>query len=688
MSCHVHEPSRRLAIICIAPTAYESPMSTELSVQFLEALPNSSDKCLFPPSLLKSTIDDVTDLPHPLVFSLSDGVSSITVGVREFTAEEGTVGVPRYIFDKIKGEIVSVTLSFPPKATFLQLKPAQFYSHITNWKYYLELQLSKNYTTLSKGELFFIDDPAAKTSVEVNVEDANAPTVIVVDTDTILDVLPLNDIMAAQQLSQSDATSALENIPELSDSEVLEVVPFNQTAVPKIFKIDLRKAQSSFSLVLKSENENEAYNVDLLVALDKFVKLDNFALETMSQDTVVANANKTINIDVKSDMIINHLEKYKEEDGCFLYAVVFAWDHNARVKLEKSQVVETTEPPKEVSTDASCSICGKVIEKSKLPLHEAFCIRNNVKCSCGLVFTKEVPANHWHCDICEPPVAGNSTLFKLKHNRLQHSGPYNCEECNDRQEFTDFVLLVKNHKLTKCPAKLHECMFCHLILAQEEETYEDRFTNLTHHENQCGNKTTECYECNRIFKRKDLKSHMRMHYMDKVELNTESIGMCANSNCVNIVDNASNDLGLCDICYGPLFATVADPTNIKLQNRIERRYMLQLTKGCGNAWCQNPQCATATQPQPIKELLNRIQQELLPLVVRPELPITKKVGTKTAQNEFYFCISESVHLKKALAEHLADEGQYSRIMALRAVHKLRDEDSARDWLARNAIPVS
>ncbi|PVH14976.1 uncharacterized protein CXQ87_005255 [Candidozyma duobushaemuli] len=663
-------------------------MSIQLSVQLSEGLPKNSDKCLFPPSLLQSTIDNVTDLPHPLVFNLSDGVSITAVGVKEFTAEEGTIEVPQYIFESIKNEVVSIELADLPKATFLQLKPAQFYPHITNWKYYLESQLSQNYTTLTKGKPFFIDDRVAKTLVEVNVEDANAPTVIVVDTDTILDVLPLNDIMAAQQLSQNDATSALENIPELSSSEVLELAPFNQSAVPKIFKIDLRKAQSGFSLVLKSENEDEAYNVDLLVALDKFVKLDNFAFETMSQDSVVANTDKAVEIDVRSDMVVNHLEKYKEEDSCYLYAVVFAWDHNAKVRLEKNPIVHKPEDVKNTTTGASCSHCGKRIEKAKLPLHEAFCIRNNVKCSCGSVFNKEIPANHWHCDVCVPPVAGNSTLFKFKHDRLQHSGPYKCEECDNSPEYSDFVSLVRDHKSTSCPAKLHECMFCHLILPQEEETYEDRFTNLTHHENQCGNKTTECFECHRVFKRKDLKSHMRMHYMDKVELNTESVGLCANVNCVNIVDDATNELGLCDICYGPLFATVLDPTHIKLQNRIERRYMLQLTKGCGNSWCQNSHCATASKPLPIKDSLNLIQQELLPLIVKPELPITKKNGAKSSRNELYFCISESVHNKKALVEHLAEEGHYSRNMALKAVHKSRNEDSAREWLARNAISVS
>lgn len=660
-----------------------------LLLQLSRALPRHSDKCLLPPSLLQTTIDETPELPHPLVYHLNDGASSIAVGVKEFTAEEGTVCVPQFIFEKLKGHTVTVSLADVPKATFLQLKPAQFYPHITNWKYYLESQLSKNYTTLTKHELFVIDDPVAKTAVDIIVEDANAPTVVVVDTDTILDVLPLNDIMAAQQLGQNDAISALENIPTFHESEVLEVVPFNQSPVPKLFKIDLRKVKESFLLVLRSENINEAYNVDLLVALDKFVKLDNFAFETMSQDSAASHTDKRIDINIKSDLIVNHLEKFKEEDTCELYAAVFAWDHNAKVKLEMVPFAKGDKIVKEngTSNETKCSNCGKLIEKSKLPLHEAFCSRNNVRCSCGSTFFKEIPSSHWHCEKCDPLLAGESTLFKFKHDRLVHSGPYRCEDCDSTSEYSDFILLVKNHKLTKCPSKLHECMFCHLIVSQEEETYEDRFTNLTHHENQCGNKTTECFECNRVFKRKGLKSHMQMHYMDKVELNTETVRLCANENCVSIVNDESNDLGLCDTCYGPLYATVLDPTRIKLQNRIERRYVLQLTKGCGNVWCQNPQCATATLPRPMKEVIQHIQLELLLLVVTPELPITRRKGVTSDANKFYFCLTESLHKRKELVDRLVDEGQYSRDMVLRAVNRLRDEDSAREWLLKNGLPL-
>lgn len=663
-------------------------MLHSLTVIESQTLPQYSDKCILPPSILKQTIDSVDTLPHPLVFTISNGISEISVGVKEFTADEGFIAVPRYISDQIKSETVTLSLAESiPKASFLQLKPAQFYPHITNWKYYLESQLSQIYTTISKGKSFFIDDRVAQRVVEVQVEDANAPTVIVVDTDTVLDVLPFNDIMAAQQLVQNDATSALENIPDLKDTEVLEIVPFNQTPVPTIFKIDLRAKSGSFTIRLRTDSNIEAYNVDMLVATDKFVKLDNFLFETMSQDPSVSDGDKVIYIDLKSDTIANHMEKYKEEDSCDLYIAVFAWDHNAKVKLEivtSEKILSSTMD----GNESTCSNCGKLIEKSKLYLHEAFCLRNNVKCSCGSVFLKEIPSAHWHCELCQPLVSGDSTLFKFKHDRLWHSGPYKCEQCGISPEFTDFVLLVQKHKLTVCPSKVHECMFCHLILPQEEETYEDRFTNLTHHENQCGNKTTECYECQRVLKRKDLKSHLRMHLMDKVELNTESVPMCSNQNCVNIVNNATNELGLCDICYGPLYSTVLDPTHLKLQNRIERRYMLQLTKGCGNSFCENPQCATATHPRSIKELLGLIQDDLLLLVVKPELPISKKKRVKSDENTFYFCTNESISMKKELLETIVNEGQYSRATVIKALDKLRDESKAREWLARNGLPVA
>lgn len=644
-----------------------------------DGLREYSDKCRFPPSVLKEVLRDHPKLPHPLVFKITNGDNSIFVGVKEFTSEEDHISVPKSVLSRISGP-VTAELALLPKATFLQLEPAQFYSHITNWKYYLESLLSRDYTTLTRNESFGIQDAMAGKVVELHVEDANEDTVIVVDTDIDLDVVPLNDIMAAQQLDHSQNMANLENIPILSTQKVL-LEPFNKS-VPKIFKIDLRKSPL-FTILLSSEDR---YNVDLLAGLDKFVTLENFTWATMSQDS--QTTSKSIYIDLRSDTISNYMQKSSEDSNCWLYVVPFAWDHPATVTLEiqEGAFLETTDTMP--SGTVQCSNCLKCIEKTKLPLHEAFCLRNNVRCSCGAVFTRKIPSTHWCCDSCDPIVHGDSSLFKFKHDRLFHTPPYKCEQCDNGVQYATFLELVEQHKSTECPSKLHECIFCHLIVPQEEATYQDKFANLTHHENACGNKTTECFQCGKVLKSKDLASHMRIHYMDKIEFNAEAVTRCTNENCVSVFVNgavSSNELGLCEMCYGPLYASVLDPTNIKLQNRIERKYMIQLTKGCGNAWCTNVECATGNAIKgSIKELLGHIQNDLLVRIAQPQLPINSKRIAKPP-TAVWFCLNESVHKRKELVEQLLSEGRYSLEMIYKAVGTQNGEEATRTWLSQNGL---
>lgn len=646
-----------------------------------KALPPDSDKCLFPQEVLSEIIREHAQLPHPLVFKLTHADISIYVGVKEFTAPNGQIAVPTSVLGAISGPVVA-ELTNLPKATFLQLKPAQFYPHITNWKYYLESQLSKHYTTLSRKQTFRFLDDLTGNIVEMTVEDANEESVIVLDTDIDLDIVPLNDIMAAQQLRHSDNIAYLENIQAIPSNKV-DLIPFNESAVPSIFTLNLRKLTLAFSITLQCDSD--MLNVDLLVGLDKFVNLENFRWSTLTQ----GEDKKQIDLNPRSDVIANYMQKHAEDDSCFLYVVPFAWEHSASVSITVDQAsLAKRQRTDDIPVDVlQCLNCRKDIEKSKLPLHEAFCSRNNVRCSCGQVFTKEIPHTHWHCDTCTPIVQGDTMLAKFKHNKLFHSPPYECEKCNDHLQFPNFVDLIQNHKADTCPSKLHECMFCHLVLPQEEATYEDNFSGLTHHESQCGNKTTECFQCGKVVKTRDLATHMRIHYLDKVELNTETVNKCTNSNCVNVFVNVglSNDLGLCDSCFGPLYASVNDPNNMKLQSRIERKYMIQLTKGCGNSWCSNQECATGSRTAlTVKELLQHIHRDLLPQISRPLLPFNATKELKTI-NSFHLCINESIQKRKHLIEQILSEGRYLEAMVYKAVGSQTGEEASRLWLSQHGL---
>lgn len=656
-------------------------MSGQYEITVSKAVPKYSDRCFFPQSVLSEILDQNATLPHPLVFRLTnkEGQSTL-VGVREFTAPEYHILVPEEVSLLIGQGVVTIELVEMPKATFLQVKPLQFYPQVTNWKYYLESFLSKNYTTLSKNQTFGYWDDVANTAVELVVEDTNEESVVVVDTDIVLDVLPLNDIMAAQQLEQAKTMEALENIPILEPILILDLEPFNKAAVPQIFKVNVLNYKSKICIEIQGE---DIANMDILGGIDKFITLDCFLWCTMTQDD---QEIKRLVVDLSSDTVANFVQKNGDQTECYIYLVFFAWEHNTRVKVkvfEGKSAEEVTAATHQTNSveQVQCPNCSAYISKANIQLHEVAC-RRKKKCICGELFMGNIPLAHWHCDVCGPSVHGNSSLYKMKHQKIFHQHPYQCDKCSLETEFNNFIELVSKHKATECPQKLHECIFCHMILPQGEATYQDKFNNLTHHESECGSKTTECFECGKVLKTRDMTSHMKMHYMDKKEKSTLVVKHCSNTVCVSIFEDgsdASNELGLCDTCYRPLYASVHDPTGSKLRNRIERKYIMQLTKGCANAWCDNPECGTGGTKLDIKLALLRVQGLMAQIHSLPN-----NSNSPGSENRFYFCISENIARRKTLLKKLLEEN-ISESLAYRAVWKSVDEESVRSWVNQNSI---
>lgn len=716
----------------------------EFNIATNDILPAHSDKSILPASILSTLLDlprfSNDNLPHPLIFKVTNHHNGnfVYVGVKEFTSpQEQTLILPKHIITKLDNTNDDTTVSIElvthiPKSTFLTLKPLQFYPEITSWKYYLESKLPTLYTTLSKNEHLIIDN-----KYELLVEDTNDTTVCIVDTDTILDVIPLNDIMANQQLEYDKNLNYLNNIQELDVQNNLiirDLKSMKNSIVPQIYKLDITKFQSqniTLTLGVADGNSNEfekddyssLFNIDLVVGLDKLVNLENFNYTTIDQDFKLqynlhnfetTQAKKRVVIDLKDDNIVNKIHKGLDNDNDdennekYIYFIPFSWDFTTSVSIIVYDGIEDEESEKESNlkeiqieeNTLECTNCSKAISKNKFQLHQAFCLRNNKRCSCGLIFLKEIPSNHWHCELCnDDKIYGSSSLLKFKHDKLIHSPPYKCNKCDDDIEYEDFISLIKNHQSTKCPAKLHECKFCHLILPQEQSTFEDNFVNLTHHENGCGNKTTECYKCNKVLRIKDLSKHMKMHNLNKINFNqfTQStFNKCSNENCITLIDiykSSTNSMGLCDFCFGPLYISQIDPNNMKLQIRIERKYMIQLSKGCGFDWCSNIEClngnkSSASKPKNIKEILSHINNTLFSQIHNPLLPINEKNGnTKFGDNKFWFCVNESINNKKKLIDKLLFEQQYNESIIYKAVNEVKgsEEQDVRSWLEENGV---
>lgn len=161
-----------------------------------------SDKITLPADVLDSLVAEFGDeLPRPLLFTIKARDPKnprdshlTTVGVKEFTAESGTVGVPQIVLENIRtetGAILDVTVSRDiPLATDMTLKPRDQYQ-VDNYEALLEAALRASYTALTVGQNIVIRNPSdASRDLEFVVESLSpASTVCIVDTDVNLDVL-------------------------------------------------------------------------------------------------------------------------------------------------------------------------------------------------------------------------------------------------------------------------------------------------------------------------------------------------------------------------------------------------------------------------------------------------------------------------------------------------------------------
>lgn len=223
---------RPVAGSSLSPPRPRSPPSLSASISLPNAShtspPKFSDKILLPQSVLQSLLDQSGPshlLPSPLTFRITNPLTRqfTHVGVREFSADEGTCLIPSVIASRIdlkEGQPINIKLVELPKATFLSLEIAESneldtnqnsYHDVDDWKALLEAQLQSGYTALTKNDTLYISNPSNPSRhykglvKELKPDDA----VLIINTDIDLDIVPPLD-------SQLPSTvSAKENSPTL-----------------------------------------------------------------------------------------------------------------------------------------------------------------------------------------------------------------------------------------------------------------------------------------------------------------------------------------------------------------------------------------------------------------------------------------------------------------------------------------
>ncbi|KAK3710832.1 hypothetical protein LTR37_010056 [Vermiconidia calcicola] len=662
-------------------------------------------------------------LPYPLTFRLVNPENGRVVhaGIREFSADEGEIELSPFLEEalglhekegtKMEGVVgsngmaaasITVHAKELPKGIFVKLRPLEAGYNPEDWKAILEQHLRQNYTTLTNGEMLIVSggrDARGRTEEYRFLIDGFKPEtdgICIVDTDLEVDIEALNEEQARETLQRiaqktmatpgSDQGSSLGGDLDLFKVQEAQVLPGEYVD----YELSAWNRAQPLEIELSSAEEEEA--VDLLVNPLSATQRSRPRLDEHVFADLDGRPRKRIRLE-SSNVELENAEA--------LYVSVHAFapreeqangnidaDHsstaprrftlrarhpgtNAETEVTFAQTSEVPPNP----DDVQCKNCQQWVPKRTLMLHENFCLRNNLLCpdGCGQVFKKRSPEydSHWHCP--HDAAFGNTTLSHQKHDFLNHPPEvFRCSECVPQEGDPD----VPNA--------------------------EALLSGMTPHELADGARTTECHMCNKIVRLRDMETHLKSHDLDRLARPPPI--PCRNMNCGRTLDVCSkngdtragtrmgqgpgNDIGLCSVCFGPLYVSMYDPDNKALRRRIERRYLQQLLTGCGKAFCKNEFCKTGRKNLELNASITT--KDALPMIK----PFLDGLANGQMATPLHFCVDEASQKRRKLAELLAAEsggvaskGGYSLEWCVGALEaEGGDLDAAGQWL-RNWAPT-
>ncbi|CAL3968930.1 hypothetical protein PZA11_004884 [Diplocarpon coronariae] len=571
-----------------------------------------------------------------------------------------------------------------PKGTYVRLRPLEAGYNPEDWKSLLERYLRENFTTLTNGEILTVR--GGKSEEFRFLIDKFAPEgdgICVVDTDLEVDIEALNEEQARETIKQIMAKS--QRAPGTNEgSSIGGELSIWKPAAGQVLDGDYVDYQ------LPSWDRTQGIEIELTT--EEGEQLELFVSPYSPRQRARPREDEHVFGDFSntSSRRINIPAKNVElENADALYVSIFArpspdsanagpHKFSIGIKLAPKEALNgsTTKPivlddlDKDTemhSTDEDqCKNCQQWVPKRSMMLHENFCLRNNVVCPhCSSVFQKKSQewANHWHCP--HDSSHGNTPASKTTHDTIFHTS----SQCPSCVYSASSLPALATHRTTLCPGKLILCQFCHLEVPQEGDPFspsaESLISGLTAHELADGARTTDCHLCSRIIRLRDMVTHLRHHELEKATKSKPEI--CRNANCGRTLHGVGkngeigagsrmgqgpgNDLGLCSICFGPLYVSMHDPEGKAMKRRIERRYISQLISGCGKTWCRNEFCKTAKAKLGSSAAVPTAQLALL--MVKPLVDAVADRSTS-----MYFCVDEGSGKRRALAEMLAAEGVY------------------------------
>ena len=654
-------------------------------------------------------VEQQQNLPHPLTFRLVNPANGriIFAGIREFSAPDNVVGLSPFLRqtlgfigqknpDKVNGLGHSTGINgsepqesdsvFPrltvhvqelPKGSFVKLRPLEAGYDPEDWKALLEQYLRDNYTTLTNGEVLAI--PADKEEFQFLVDGLkpNEEAISLVDTDLEVDIEPLNEEQARETLQRLVQKS--KRAPGTSEgSSAGGKVDINTNATGQVRPgeyVDYSLAEWDKTKDIEIELTTFDNDQDIDLFASPFgashrskPREDEFVFSDLSTRATKRVKIRHTNADLDNAEALwlsvrgyGDVSRDAQGQDPLQYNLRVSSIDELSSSSEDDKTMADDEP---VGPDEErCTNCRQSVPKRTMFLHQNFCLRNNILCPhCHLVFQKSSSEwqNHWHCP--HDSSHGNSLTSHVKHDSLMHTSR-SCPSCGyDAANISDLA----HHRTTTCPGKLILCQFCHLQVPQQgpddpsPDSAEVILSGLTPHELSDGARTTECHICSKITRLRDMTTHLKHHDLQRLSRSKPRI--CRNVNCGRTLDGVSkggevkvqasrNDLGVCDVCFGPLYVTMYDPDGKALRRRVERKYLTQLLTGCGQPWCRNEYCKNGRRNLGMLQEGQTVSSKEALSMIKPTLD-----ALKDGKVPVHFCTDEASQKRRALADLVAAEG--------------------------------
>lgn len=618
-----------------------------------------------------------------------------------------------------------------PKGKYVRFRPLEAGYNPDDWRALLERQL-KSFTTLTKDSILQVQ--GVKGEIFRLLADKFVPEglgICVVDTDAEVDIEPLSEDQARETLRQVTSKKAGKTSGQSSEDRKIDIW---KTVKGKVVggsyvNYELSSWVKAETLNIILECEGDGHDVDLLASPYSSRQrakptTEEHIWSDMSSHKIKVISIQPTNVELEgvesiyisvhgyvaagSHDITNSTNDNNKAPQCYKI-----WVHSGDLPNDVVSVRKPYDPNKQEHdpTDKLCSNCKRWIPQSAANMHSMFCERNNEVCSqCLKIFKRGDSARlaHWHCDMGSDKddqscAFGDTTASFEKHHAVFHNAIYACLNPACAAAGVSGLTLPQfsSHRTSTCAGKLILCQFCHLEVPQEGEgdelitpSAEILLTGLSPHEVTEGNRTTDCELCNRIVRLRELAAHVRNHDIERESRQKPTI--CRNALCGRTLygvvqfgagggraeSGPGNDLGLCSLCFGPLYVPTHDPDGKALRRRVERRYLTQLMTGCGKAWCSNEWCRTGRQNLALEAKPTgaaAILKEIKPLVADAAMP------QGIEKHHMWFCTDEGNQKSRVAAESIAADKGWDVEWAVAACEaEKRDVTRAREWLVKNA----